>query len=89
MLSKVGDGEVGFYQLKSGVNVGAGKAYLKIDNPSDAKLKVVFGGDDITGINNVNAANPDSETVYNLNGCRVNDSYKGIVIVNGKKVIRK
>ena len=27
--------------------------------------------------------------IYNLNGQQVNDSYKGIVIQNGKKVIKK
>ena len=30
-----------------------------------------------------------SEAIYNLNGIRVNDSYKGIVIKNGKKVLQK
>ena len=30
-----------------------------------------------------------SEAIYNLNGMRVNDSYKGIVIKNGKKVLQK
>ena len=29
------------------------------------------------------------EAIYNLNGMRVNDSYKGIVIKNGKKVLQK
>ena len=30
-----------------------------------------------------------SEAIYNLNGMRVNDSYKGVVIKNGKKVLKK
>lgn len=31
----------------------------------------------------------DSEATYNLNGQRVNSSYRGIVIQNGRKVLRK
>ena len=31
----------------------------------------------------------DSEPTYNLNGQRVNDSYRGIVIKNGKKILKR
>lgn len=44
-----------------------------------------------TGINTVNAGieNKADGKVYNLAGQQVGDDYKGIVIVNGKKVVRK
>ena len=44
-----------------------------------------------TGISTVNAAvdNDTDGRMYNLSGQQVGDGYKGIVIVNGKKVIRK
>ena len=43
-----------------------------------------------TGINNVETDTEDTNTpVYNLSGQRVNDSYKGIVIKNGKKYINR
>jgi hypothetical protein len=32
---------------------------------------------------------PSSSTTYNLAGQRVGSSYKGIVVVNGKKVVKK
>ena len=44
-----------------------------------------------TGISTVNAGieNKGDGKVYNLSGQQVGDDYKGIVIVNGKKVVRK
>ena len=48
------------------------------------KLK---GGDE-TAIKAVKATKAD-DAIYNLNGQRVNASYKGLVIKNGKKVVIK
>lgn len=47
--------------------------------------------DDPTGINTVSSVNKtlDNEVVYNLAGQRVDKNFKGMVIINGKKVIRK
>lgn len=44
-----------------------------------------------TGINTVSTVNKtlDNEVVYNLAGQRVDKNFKGMVIINGKKVIRK
>ena len=42
-----------------------------------------------TAINSVVATKPADNIVYNLSGQRVDSSYKGIVIVNGKKYLRK
>ncbi|MBO4719371.1 MAG: endo-1,4-beta-xylanase [Prevotella sp.] len=43
-----------------------------------------------TGINdmNVNGANSNG-AIYNLSGQRVDDNYKGVIIINGKKMIKK
>jgi len=41
-----------------------------------------------TGINSVKAAQANDDAVYNLAGQKVSESYKGIVIKNGKKVIK-
>lgn len=47
--------------------------------------------DDPTGINTVSTVNKTlyNEDVYNLAGQRVDKNFKGMVIINGKKVIRK
>lgn len=53
-------------------------------------LGVVIGNSVATGINTIGtSANASSTDEYNLAGQRVGSGYKGIVIKNGKKVIRK
>lgn len=42
-----------------------------------------------TGINNITVDNAKNGVRYNLAGQRVNESYKGVVIENGKKMIVK
>ena len=42
-----------------------------------------------TGITEMYRINPESGVRYNLSGKRVDDSYKGIVIMNGKKMLQK
>ena len=76
---------LGFY-LANGHKVGAGKAYLNVPEGA-AKGFITF--DDATGIELVNTANEVAAPVYNLQGQRVSEGYKGVVIVNGKKIMMK
>lgn len=68
------------------------RAYIKANTPSAAKLstvRMVIDGT-ATAINGINSnANVNNAKLYNLAGQRVNNTYKGVVIVNGKKVILK
>ena len=75
----------------------AGKAYLQVPTAqmptggNNARLYIVLDGE-ATGIANVDANandNFDNAPMYNLAGQRVTKSYKGVVIVNGKKYINK
>ncbi len=71
----------------------ANKAYLQV-------LKTMFGGAtskglgmswtdaETNGITNVNSTYTDGH-YYNLAGQRVSEDYKGVVIYNGKKIIKK
>lgn len=62
----------------------AGKAYLAVPNGGGAKYGITFG--DETGINDELRVNSDaSAPIFNLQGQRVNSSYKGVVVVGGKK----
>ena len=81
---------VGFYKLKSGDKVPAGKAYLKISGgAAQAPAFIGFGGG-TTGIDNLTPAlSKDEEVYYDLQGRRVAQPTKGLYIVNGKKVIIK
>ena len=67
----------------------AHKAYLKVDKSAGAKTVYGFGHE-ATGISRLpvdgSAANGP---VYNVSGQRVDASYKGLIIRNGKKMIRR
>ena len=63
----------------------ANRAYLVV--PVGAKIEGLFD-EVVTGINEVNAKNADS-TLRNIQGMPVSNGYKGIVIVNGKKYLKK
>lgn len=66
----------------------SGLAYLAV--PKTASAKSGFAFDNSTsGIESVDTETSKNDVMYNLAGMRVNNSYKGIVIVNGKKMIRK
>lgn len=73
------------------VNVGAGKAYLRVVKPADpsAKLEMNFDGG-TTGIDAIHSIQVNDNAIYNLRGERVNTMSKGnIYIVNGKKYLFK
>ena len=80
------------YWPNADVSVNAFRAYFKIDDESAAKRVTGFSldmGDGIaTGIISAEAAEP-TDAMYNLNGQRVSGSYRGVVIMMGRKVLRK
>ncbi len=78
---------IGFYPVKIGVTVPAGKAYL--ETTGEAKEFYGFEVDDATGINDLDVdANVDgNDAIYNLAGQRLQKMQKGINIVNGKKIL--
>lgn len=75
----VEDGVVGLY-LYSGSNIGAWKAYLE----GVSAARVLF--DTESGIESVAAEN-NVKAIYNLQGQKLSEAKKGIIIVNGKKVL--
>lgn len=85
-LTKLSDGKVGFAVVKEGVNIPAGKAYLKVPGKTSAKF---FGLDgEATGINSVKTAKADG-AYYTLEGVKTTKPVKGIYIHNGKKIVVK
>jgi hypothetical protein len=91
---------VDWYTLSEAGTIAANRAYLQLDRNevynqttgSARTVKMAF--DDVidTGIDNIqqidNLILDDSKPMYNVAGQRVGRSYKGIVIQNGKKVIK-
>ncbi len=90
VLAQQGDG-CGFYPVKAGETLAPFKGYLTINVASSAaKPFYAIGGNTPTSINNAVEKAKNMEGVrYNFAGQRVNNSYKGLVIVNGHKVIIK
>lgn len=85
-LTKLSDGKVGFAVVKEGVNIPAGKAYLKVIKSTGAKF---FGLDgEATGINSVKTAKADG-AYYTLEGVKTTKPVKGLYIHNGKKIVVK
>lgn len=89
VLAQQGNG-CGFYPVKAGDTLAPFKGYLTITAASSAAKPFYAIGNTTTSINNavVEAKNVDGVR-YNLAGQRVNSNYKGLVIVNGHKVIIK
>lgn len=99
----VKDGKAVFAPTEAGT-LAAGKAYYRIrrdqdklakaikENPAAAKAIFFNPGSngDTTGINGIeNEAKMNDGIMFNLAGQKVQKSYKGMVIMNGKKFINK
>ncbi len=96
--SKDGKHGPGFYWMNStgaAFENGAHKAYMALDEKfaeaqsvGDAKSFYLFD-EAMTGISSIGAETDDRTEMYNLNGQRVDRGYKGFVIKNGKKFLKK
>ncbi len=99
----VKDGKAVFAPTEAGT-LAAGKAYYRIRRDQDKLAKAIketptaakvisfsLGGNgDTTGINGIeNEAKKNDGIMFNLAGQKVQKSYKGMVIMNGKKFINK
>ncbi len=85
------NGATGFYKAKFTAIV-ANKAYLPVANVQNAQgVMMAFSfGDEVTGIDNVNAAAPAAKKYYDLQGRRVLYPAKGIFVTeDGQKVLFK
>lgn len=81
---------VGFYQVSSDVTIPANKAYFEINAANSAKYYSIGIGGNTTGIQTIQQNSVKADGImYSLSGQRVGENYKGIVICNGKKMIKK
>ena len=79
---------VGFYRVKTGVKIPAGKVYLDTSTPGAPDF-LGFDGGETTSISELNVKGQTDGEFYNLAGQRVAQPTKGLYIVNGKKVVIK
>lgn len=82
---------VGFYKVKAGTKVPAGKCYLSVAVTSAPEYLGFDGDGNTTGVEtlNVERGTLNDNSYYNLAGQRVAQPTKGLYIVNGKKYIVK
>jgi hypothetical protein len=83
----------GFYPVKDGSTLAAGKAYLTLPaTAGEAKgWRLTFSdGGNATRIETISSETADTDVYYNLNGQRIqHPQTKGVYIKNGKKVFIK
>lgn len=87
------NGGVAFVKAAENYEVSAGRAYLDVSgtgakNAEYLNFNIGQEEGETDGINKVNTL-VESGIRYNLSGQRVGNDYKGIVIVNGRKVVIK
>ena len=85
------NGTTAFYKANFTV-IAANKAYLPVANVQNAQgVMMAFSfGDEVTGIDSVNAAAPAAKKYYDLQGRRVLYPAKGIFVTeDGQKVLFK
>lgn len=89
LANKTSNG-VGFYRVATGVQIPKNKAYLEINASTPAKYYSIGIGGNTTGIQAIQQNSVKADGImYSLSGQRVGKDYKGIVICNGKKMIKK
>jgi len=81
----------GFYKANKN-KVATTKAYLSMPAGVNARFGGLFFDGETTGINAIDNGQltiDNDAPMYNLAGQRVNKSYKGVVVQNGKKMLNK
>ncbi len=79
--------KVGFQKKPAGFVFGANKCFLRMPDASSANE--IFFDFDTTAISGIATDVDNTADAYNVNGQKVNASYKGVVIRGGKKFIQK
>ena len=70
------------------VNVAADNSYYEFQMPAkNVTITATFSP--VSGSSNITAAKAENAVRYNLAGQKVNAGYKGVVIMNGKKMLQK
>lgn len=80
------DGKAGLMLVTAGTTIAANKAYLEKAG-GGAKSFVPFADGETTAIETLDNVQSTTSAAYNLQGQRVGNDYKGIVVKNGKKLV--
>jgi hypothetical protein len=69
--------------------VSAGKAYLEGPSSAGGRMLSLVFDDETTAISTPATQAKQNDTIYNMNGMRVQNPQRGLYIMNGKKVMIK
>ena len=78
-----------YYELTPTGTVKAFRGYLKPQTASAKSVESLLIDGNATRVEGITVGEKPSETLYNLNGQRVDGAYKGIVVRQGRKYINK
>ena len=81
--------EVKSVKIRNALKAGKQKLRINITGAGCDIDKINFVCTEPTGINEVTNDNQTFGTSYNLSGQKVSEGYRGIIIINGKKVIKR
>ena len=91
-LRDLADGKAfGWKQREDDSVIKNGQLFLAFQGTAAARIELIWadGSEETTAIQTVKKANAEKGAIYNLAGQKVNASYKGVVIKDGKKYIQK
>lgn len=89
-IPQTGEGVYTNVKVKTSKSLEEGKHLMRLYvNKGTCSIdKIIFTLEE-TGIENITVDGQDNNHIYNINGQRVNDNFRGIFIKNGKKYIAK
>lgn len=79
-------GDMGFYEKSSGNKAGF-KAWIEIANASVREFRIIFDGENTTGLVEALGLENKKVAIYDLSGRRLNSTTTGVNVVNGKVTI--
>ena len=66
-----------------------GYAFTSEAGTYESRFSVILGGGEATGISEIASGSVNTNTVYDLQGRRVDNAQKGVYLINGKKTVVK
>ncbi len=91
-LKPIAEYGYGWSKFKADRVISAGQFYLLADPTATSAPRIVWldgSEDDVTGIETVETEVQNNGVIYNMAGQKVDASYKGVIIKNGKKYFQK
>lgn len=87
VMQNKGDGVMFYKVTDTAFSIPAGKCWLRLPDALQSSVQFRFGG--TTGIDEISEQREENETVYDLQGRKVENPANGIYIIDGNKILVK